>query len=187
MLDLCFSEASQNLSSFWQLLFSLVHEGDQREKFKIPAIHCFFEFFPLELFMDHCQPWSVSYFTYLVNLFFFQDIAIVEERSISGSSIYGCEPPNYDGPAHIHLPFWLNYYFQRCVIYNIYVLSNLLNFLKLILTINSEYLVSILLTNFFLVGQKRLENPKHPEITILIVFWGYAERWFYKVNSPCEK
>ena len=39
---------------------------------------------------------------------------------------------------------------------------------KLILTINSEYLVSILLTNFFLVGQKRLENPKHLEITIPI-------------------
>ena len=39
---------------------------------------------------------------------------------------------------------------------------------KLILTINSEYLVSILLTNFFLVGQKRLEYPKHPEITIPI-------------------
>ena len=45
--------------------------------------------------------------------------------------IYGCGPPNYNGPAHIHLPFWLNYYFQRCVFYNIYVLSNLLNFLQI--------------------------------------------------------
>ena len=34
MLDLWFSEASQNLSSFRQLLFSLCH---RREKFKIPA------------------------------------------------------------------------------------------------------------------------------------------------------
>ena len=46
MLDLWFSEASQNLSSFRQLLFSLFHGEDQREKFKIPAktIHCFLNF-----------------------------------------------------------------------------------------------------------------------------------------------
>jgi hypothetical protein len=34
MFDLRFSEAFQNLSSFRQLLFSLFHRGDQREKFK---------------------------------------------------------------------------------------------------------------------------------------------------------
>ena len=34
MLDLWFSEASQNLSSFRKLLFSLFHRGDQRETFK---------------------------------------------------------------------------------------------------------------------------------------------------------
>ena len=36
MLDLWFSEASQNLSSFRQLLFSLFHGGDQREKSENP-------------------------------------------------------------------------------------------------------------------------------------------------------
>ena len=43
---LWFSEASQNLNSFRQLLFSLFNGGDQREKFKIPAktFHCFLIF-----------------------------------------------------------------------------------------------------------------------------------------------
>ena len=48
MLDLWFSEASQNLSSFRQLLFSLFHRGDQREKFK-KSLGRHFEFFPLVL------------------------------------------------------------------------------------------------------------------------------------------
>ena len=49
MLDLWFSEASQNLNSFRQLLFSLFHRGDQREKFKktMSNLGRDFEFFPV--------------------------------------------------------------------------------------------------------------------------------------------
>ena len=36
-----FPETSQNLMSLRQLLFSLFHGGDQRGKFKIPAMYIF--------------------------------------------------------------------------------------------------------------------------------------------------
>ena len=49
MLELWLSEPTQNLSSFGQLIFSLFHMGDQREKFKKPmdSLGRYFGFFPL--------------------------------------------------------------------------------------------------------------------------------------------
>ena len=49
MLGLRFSEVSQNMSSFRQLLFLLFYRGGQREKFKktMDSLGRDFEFFPL--------------------------------------------------------------------------------------------------------------------------------------------
>ena len=70
----------------------------------------------------------------------------------------GSRPSNFNGLAHLHLPFGHNYCCQRCVL-----TAETNKFHELL---KNWFLESVAEWNFYVVGQNKLEEWKHSDITI---------------------